>query len=163
MKRFYLLIAASLFALISCNKEDAIKTPSQNEFNTTHENLEFDARGGKVTMQIPFDDYYLHYVLNQDSMVFFYLKEKNYDQLGSILKRRDIVVEPDLLNLDPEEGFSYFEWEWFTIELKDHKVQLSIQPNETHEQRTGNIRIPRKVIGNDGVHESLDIRFTQEP
>ena len=91
MKRFYPLIAASLFALISCNKEDAIKTPYQDEFNTTHENLEFDARGGKVTMQIPFDDYYLHYVLNQDSVVFFYLKEKDYDQLGTILKRRDIV------------------------------------------------------------------------
>lgn len=163
MKRFYLLIAASLFALVSCNKEDAISTPYHDEFNTTHEFFEFDARGGKVSMQIPFDDYYLHYVLNQDSMVFFYLQEKDYDQLSSILKRRDIVVEPDLMNLDPDEGFSYFEWEWFTIELKNHQVQLLIQPNETHQERIGNIRIPRKVIGDDGVYESLDIRFTQKP
>ena len=145
----------------SCQNEnpDQKETEYYTEFDITSKNIVFESDGGKDTVTIPFDDYYLHYVRNNDSVLFFYLDEPDYDNMERIINRRSIVFRPEII--DPENGFSYLEWEWFALELNDNNVFITVMEKDTHNERIAEISIPCKKKTSAAI-KGLNIKITQK-
>lgn len=139
--------------IASCQKEN-IKTDYKTEFETVTENIEFGSDGGSYTVDIPFDNCYLHFVRNNDSVLFFYIMENDYSQLDSIIESRSIIVEPKEVN--PAKGFNYLEWDWFSVNLNDNKALISVKENNTHAERIAQIILPNRSF------ERLEITIDQE-
>ena len=90
---------------------------------------------------------------NNDSVLFFYLMEPDYAVMDSIIEARSIIVEPK--EVDPTKGFTYFEWDWFSIELKENKAFLSVKENYSGSERTADINLPNRSF------EGLEIKISQ--
>ena len=153
MKLFKILSLLMLPIIASCQKEN-IKTDYKTEFETVTENIEFGSDGGSYTVDIPFDNCYLHFVRNNDSVLFFYIMENDYSQLDSIIESRSIIVEPKEVN--PAKGFNYLEWDWFSVNLNDNKALISVKENNTHAERIAQIILPNRSF------ERLEITIDQE-
>jgi len=155
MKRIDFLLFLLLFAFISCDRDTVHDSISyQNYYDTALDSIQFSSDGGKDTIDIPFDDCYLHFVRNNDSYLFFYLMESDYTQLDSIIEERSIIVEPK--KVDPLKGFYYFEWDWLTVQLKDNKAFISVKENDTRAARTADIALPNRNL------KRLDIKISQD-
>lgn len=139
MKRIAYLPFLLSFALMSCNGNEDLNKSSDESVNT-YETLQFNPDGGKDSVDIPYDNCYLHYVRNNDSVLFFYLMEPDYSTLDSIIESRSIIVEPK--EIDPINGFKYLEWDWFSVELKEKKALISVKENITGSERIAEIVIP---------------------
>ena len=153
MKHFSFTPFLLLFALISCDRNESLVDTSSADAYDDYETIEFNQDGGKDTVDIPFDNSYLHYVRNNDSVLFFYLMEPDYAVMDSIIEARSIIVEPK--EVDPTKGFTYFEWDWFSIELKENKAFLSIKENYSGSERTADINLPNRSF------EGLEIKISQ--
>ena len=141
MKRIAIVTFLLLFALISCDRNEAlVKTSVDTVYDDVFETIQFNTGGGKDTVDIPFGNCYLHYVRNNDSVLFFYRMEPDYAALNRIIARRSIIVKPT--EIDPLKGFKYFEWSWFSVELKDDKVYISVKENKTGSERIAEVIIP---------------------
>jgi len=159
MKRIAIVTFLLLFALISCDRnETLVKTSVDTVYDDVYKTIQFNTDGGKDTVDIPFGNCYLHYVRNNDSVLFFYLMEPDYATLDSIIDRRSIIVRPT--EIDPEKGFNYFEWDWFSVELKEGKVFISVKENDTRSDRIAEIIIPGKDVGPS--LRRLEIKICQE-
>ena len=160
MKKF--ILPLFMLLALSCQdekKEIVIKTLVGDTFDTRYADLEFGADGGKDTVAIPFDtDCYLHMVRNDSLYVFFYLAEDDYSTLDSVIQSRSIITRPLIKDVDPDNGFSYFEWAWFSAELKDNQVIIDVKPGQTG--HSAELQIPCKKNQN-GVHKSLEIKLTR--
>ena len=154
MKRIAIVTFLLLFALISCDRNEAlVKTSVGTVYDDVYETIQFNTDGGKDTVDIPFGNCYLHYVRNNDSVLFFYLMEPDYAVMDSIIEARSIIVEPK--EVDPTKGFTYFEWDWFSIELKENKAILSVKENYSGSERTADINLPNRSF------EGLEIKISQ--
>ena len=153
MKFIKILSLLMLPTIVSCQKED-IKTEYKTEYETIRENIECGTDGGSYTIDIPFDNCYLHFVRNNDSVLFFYIMENDYSVLDSIIESRSIIVEPKTVN--PAKGFNYLEWDWFSVNLNDNKALISVKKNETHTKRIAEIILPNRHL------ERLEIEIDQE-
>lgn len=141
MKRIYLLPFLLPLTVLSCNRNEALVGTSLTDvFSNTYESIQFAQNGGTDTVDIPFENCYLHYVRNNDSVLFFYLMEPDYAVMDSIIEARSIIVEPK--EVDPAKGFNYFEWDWFSIELKNNKAYISVKENTTVSERVADIVLP---------------------
>ena len=140
MKHFSFTPFLLLFALISCDRNESLVDTSSADAYDDYETIEFNQDGGKDTVDIPFDNSYLHYVRNNDSVLFFYRMEPDYAALNRIIARRSIIVKPT--EIDPLKGFKYFEWSWFSVELKNDKVYISVKENKTGSERIAEVIIP---------------------
>ena len=142
MKRIvYLPFLLSVFAFFSCDRNEVlVKTSTDNAYDVAIDTIQFGSYGGKDTVDIPFENCYLHYVRNNDSVLFFYLMEPDYAVMDSIIDARSIIVEPK--QVDPTRGFTYFEWGWFSIELKNNKAYISVKENTTVRERVADIVLP---------------------
>ena len=96
MKRIiYLPFLLSVFAFFSCDRNEVlVKTSTDLGYNVSVDTIQFGSYGGKDTVDIPFENCYLHYVRNNDSVLFFYLMEPDYAVMDSIIEARSIIVEP---------------------------------------------------------------------
>lgn len=161
MKKF--ILPLFMLLALSCQdekEENVIKTLVGDTFDTRYADLEFGADGGKDTVAIPFDtDCYLHMVRNDSLYVFFYLAEDDYSTLDSVIQSRSIITRPEVKDVDPIAGFSYFEWEWFSAELKDNKVIIDVKPGR--DGHTAQLKIPCRKLQN-GVIRSLEITLTRK-
>ena len=155
MKRIvYLPFLLAAFAFFSCDRNEVlVKTSTDLGYNVSVDTIQFGSYGGKDTIDIPFENCYLHYVRNNDSVLFFYLMEPDYAVMDSIIEARSIIVEPK--EVDPTKGFTYFEWDWFSIELKENKVILSVKENYSGSERTADINLPNRSF------EGLEIKISQ--
>lgn len=155
MKRIiYLPFLLSVFAFFSCDRNEVlVKTSTDLGYNVSVDTIQFSSYGGKDTVDIPFENCYLHYVRNNDSVLFFYLMEPDYAVMDSIIEARSIIVEPK--EVDPTKGFTYFEWDWFSIELKENKAILSVKENYSGSERTADINLPNRSF------EGLEIKISQ--
>jgi len=159
MKRIAYLPFLLAFVFFSCDRnKDLENTSDSDEFDISYETIRFDTDGGKDTVDIPFDNCYLHYVRNNDSVLFFYLMEPDYAQLDSIIARRSIIVRPK--EIDPQKGFDYLEWDWFSVELKENKAFISVKENDTRSERIAEIIIPDKDPGRP--IKRLEIKICQD-
>ena len=158
MKKFVMPLFM-LLALSCQNDKIDDRAPLSDKFDTTYAKIEFGADGGKDTVNIPFDDYYLHMVRNDSLYVFFYPGERDYQTLDSTIQSRSIITRPQVKDVDPQTGFSYFEWDWLSAELKGHQVIIDIKPGQTG--HTGELKIPCKKLL-DGVNKSLEITLTRK-
>lgn len=127
-------------AFFSCNRNEVLVNTSHDGPDVAFETIQFNPDGGKDTVDIPFENCYLHYVRNNDSVLFFYLMEPDYAVMDSIIESRSIIVEPK--EVDPAKGFNYFEWDWFSIELKNNKAYISVKENTTVGERVADIVLP---------------------
>lgn len=147
---------------LSCQdekKEIVIKTPVGDTFDTRYADLELGADGGKDTVNIPFDmDCYLHMVRNDSLYVFFYLAESDYSTLDSVIQSRSIITRPLVKDVDPIMGFSYFEWEWFSAELKDNQIIIDVKPGQ--DNHIAELNYP--FSSTDAVIRSLYITITRK-
>ena len=158
MKKFVLPLF--MFLALSCqNDEIDNRTPASNKFDISYAQIEFGADGGRDTVNIPFDDCYLHMVRNDSLYIFFYLEERDYQTLDSTIQSRSIITRPRVKEVDPEVGFSYFEWEWFSAEIKDNQVIIDVKPGQAG--HTAQLKIPCKKL-TDEVHRSLEITLTRK-
>ena len=148
-----------LLALSCQNDEIDNRTPASDTFDTRYADIEFGADGGKDTVDIPFDDCYLHMVRNDSLYVFFYPAESDYSTLDSVIQSRSIITRPLVKDVDPLIGFSYFEWEWFSAELKNNQVFIDVKPGQTG--HIAELRIPCNTI-NDAIIRSLEITITRK-
>ena len=155
MKRIvYLPFLLAAFAFFSCDRNEIlVKTSTDLGYNVSVDTIQFGSYGGKDTVDIPFENCYLHYVRNNDSVLFFYLMEPDYAVMDSIIEARSIIVEPK--EVDPTKGFTYFEWDWFSIELKENKAILSVKENYSGSERTADINLPNRSF------EGLEIKISQ--
>ena len=155
MKRIvYLPFLLAAFAFFSCDRNEVlVKTSTDLGYNVSVDTIQFGSYGGKDTVDIPFENCYLHYVRNNDSVLFFYLMEPDYAVMDSIIEARSIIVEPK--EVDPTKGFTYFEWDWFSIELKENKAILSVKENYSGSERTADINLPNRSF------EGLEIKISQ--
>ena len=155
MKRIvYLPFLLAAFAFFSCDRNEVlVKTSTDLGYNVSVDTIQFGSYGGKDTIDIPFENCYLHYVRNNDSVLFFYLMEPDYAVMDSIIEARSIIVEPK--EVDPTKGFTYFEWDWFSIELKENKAILSVKENYSGSERTADINLPNRSF------EGLEIKISQ--
>ena len=159
MKRIDYLPFLLLFTFLACNRDEVLVNTSTSEgYDVALETVQFDTDGGNETVSIPYDNCYLHYVRNNDSVLFFYLMEPDYATLDSIIDSRSIIVRPT--EIDPEKGFNYFEWDWFSVELKEGKVFISVKENDTRSDRIAEIIIPGKDVGPS--LRRLEIKICQE-
>jgi hypothetical protein len=143
-----------VFAFFSCDRNEVlVKTSTDLGYNVSVDTIQFGSYGGKDTVDIPFENCYLHYVRNNDSVLFFYLMEPDYAVMDSIIEARSIIVEPK--EVDPTKGFTYFEWDWFSIELKENKAILSVKENYSGSERTADINLPNRSF------EGLEIKISQ--
>jgi len=149
----------SILFLVSCAKEYTVNTVEYStEFDKRTVRLDYGHEGGRDTVAVPFDSCYIHYVRNNHDVLFFYLKDCSYAALEKKIERHSIIVEPK--EIDPDKGFSYLEWDWFAVELKDNKVYICVKENTADSVRSANILLPRMSRG-DGGMKNLDIRITQ--
>ena len=155
MKRIvYLPFLLAAFAFFSCDRNEVlVKTSTDLGYNVSVDTIQFGSYGGKDTIDIPFENCYLHFVRNNDSYLFFYLMEPDYAVMDSIIEARSIIVEPK--EVDPTKGFTYFEWDWFSIELKENKAILSVKENYSGSERTADINLPNRSF------EGLEIKISQ--
>ncbi len=155
MKRIvYLPFLLSVFAFFSCDRNEVlVNTSCADGPDAAFETIQFNPDGGKDTVDIPFENCYLHYVRNNDSVLFFYLMEPDYAVMDSIIEARSIIVEPK--EVDPAMGFNYFEWDWFSIELKENKAFLSVKENYSGSERIADIVLPNRSF------ERLEIKISQ--
>lgn len=157
MKRIvYLPFLLAAFAFFSCDRNEVlVKTSTDYGYDVAIEidTIQFSSYGGKDTVDIPFENCYLHFVRNNDSYLFFYLMEPDYAVMDSIIEARSIIVEPK--EVDPTKGFTYFEWDWFSIELKENKAILSVKENYSGSERTADINLPNRSF------EGLEIKISQ--
>lgn len=155
MKRIvYLPFLLAVFAFFSCDRNEVlVKTSTDLGYNVSVDTIQFGSYGGKDTVDIPFENCYLHYVRNNDSVLFFYLMEPDYAVMDSIIEARSIIVEPK--EVDPTKGFTYFEWDRFSIELKENKAILSVKENYSGSERTADINLPNRSF------EGLEIKISQ--
>lgn len=155
MKRIvYSAFLLSVFAIFSCDRNEVlVKTSTDIAYNVSVDTIQFSSNGGNDTVDIPFNNSYLHYVRNNDSVLFFYLMEPDYTVMDSIIKSRSIIVEPK--EVDPAKGFNYFEWDWFSIELKENKAFLSVKENYSGSARIAEIILPNRSL------ERLEIQISQ--
>lgn len=155
MKRIvYSAFLLSVFAIFSCDRNEVlVKTSTDIAYNVSVDTIQFSSNGGNDTVDIPFNNSYLHYVRNNDSVLFFYLMEPDYTVMDSIIKSRSIIVEPK--EVDPAKGFNYFEWDWFSIELKENKAFLSVKENYSGSARIAEIILPNRSF------ERLEIQISQ--
>ncbi len=157
MKRIvYLPFLLAAFAFFSCDRNEVlVKTSTDYGYDVATEidTIQFGSYGGKDTVDIPFENCYLHYVRNNDSVLFFYLMEPDYAVMDSIIEARSIIVEPK--EVDPARGFNYFEWDWFSIELKDNKAFLSVKENYSGSARIAEIVLPNRSF------KRLEIQISQ--
>ena len=159
MKRIAFLPFLLSIAFFSCDRDEVlVKTPCSTEFDVAFETIQFNPDGGKDTVDIPFQNCYLHYVRNNDSVLFFYLMEPDYATLDSIIASRSIIVKPR--DVDPRIGYNYFEWDWFSVELKDNKAFISVKENNTNSERIAEIILPDKDPGLP--IKSLEIKICQD-
>ena len=157
MKRIvYLPFLLAAFAFFSCDRNEVlVKTSTDYGYDVAIEidTIQFGSYGGKDTVDIPFENCYLHFVRNNDSVLFFYLMEPDYAVMDSIIEARSIIVEPK--EVDPTKGFTYFEWDWLSIELKENKAILSVKENYSGSERTADINLPNRSF------EGLEIKISQ--
>ncbi len=154
MKRIDYLPFLLLFTFLACNRDEVLVNTSTSEgYDVALETVQFDTDGGNETVSIPYDNCYLHYVRNNDSVLFFYLMEPDYAVMDSIIEARSIIVEPK--EVDPTKGFNYFEWDWFSIELKENKAFISVKENYS-----GSARIAEFILPNKN-RDRLEIKITQ--
>lgn len=142
MKRIvYSAFLLSVFAFFSCDRNEVlVKTSTDLAYNVSVNTMQFDSNGGNDSVDIPFSNSYLHYVRNNDSVLFFYLMKPDYAVMDSIIEARSIIVKPK--EVDPAKGFNYFEWDWFSIELKNNKAYISVKENTTVSERVADIVLP---------------------
>jgi len=154
MKRIDYLSFLLLFTFLACNRDEVLVNSSTLQgYDVASETVQFDTDGGNETVSIPYENCYLHYVRNNDSVLFFYLMEPDYAVMDSIIEARSIIVEPK--EVDPTKGFNYFEWDWFSIELKENKAFISVKENYS-----GSARIAEFILPNKN-RDRLEIKITQ--
>ncbi len=154
MKRIDYLSFLLLFTFLACNRDEVLVNSSTLQgYDVALETVQFDTDGGNETVSIPYENCYLHYVRNNDSVLFFYLMEPDYAVMDSIIEARSIIVEPK--EVDPTKGFNYFEWDWFSIELKENKAFISVKENYS-----GSARIAEFILPNKN-RDRLEIKITQ--
>lgn len=154
MKRIVFLPFLLTFAFFSCNRNEVLVNTSHLDGpDVAFETIQFNPVGGKDTVDIPFENCYLHYVRNNDSVLFFYLMEPDYAVMDSIIEARSIIVKPK--EVDPAKGFTYFEWDWFSVELKGDKAFLSVKENNSGSARIAEIILPNKS------RDRLEIKISQ--
>ena len=160
MKKF--ILPLFMFLALSCQdekKEIVIKTLVGDTFDTRYADLEFGADGGKDTVAFPFDtDCYLHMVRNDSLYLFFYLAEDDYSTLDSVIQSRSIITRPEVKDVDPIAGFSYFEWDWFSAELKDNQILIDVKPGQ--EGHIAQLKYP--FSSTDAVIRSLEITLNRK-
>ena len=157
-----IILPLLMLLALSCQdekEENVIKTPVGDTFDTRYAYLEFGADGGKDTVNFPFDmDCYLHMVRNDSLYVFFYPAESDYSTLDSVIQSRSIITRPLVKDVDPIKGFSYFEWDWFSAELKDNQVIIDVKPGQ--EGYIAQLSYP--FSSTDAVIRSLEITITRK-
>ena len=160
MKKFILPLFMLLALSCQDEKEEiVIKTLVGDTFDTRYADLEFGADGGKDTVAFPFDtNCYLHMVRNDSLYVFFYLAEDDYSTLDSVIQSRSIITRPEVKDVDPFAGFSYFEWDWFSAELKDNQIIIDVKPGQ--EGHIAQLQYP--FSSTDAVIRSLEITLTRK-